>query len=397
MAAWTIVAGSVVVVLSGFDTMATLHSLEMRETIERFLDQPPGSDLGLGVDGVRSVIHGATLVASACAAAAAILGYQVLQRNRAARIGLTALAVPLFIAGLITGAFFSSLVAAASAMLWVSPAREWFAGTWRPVPREAPPSPADRSGKPGDLPPLPGPPQAGPPPPGPPQAAPPQAGPPSATGPRPTIGYGTPGAGGAPPGALPPGALPPGAPVPPPEAALAPPQGTYPHAYPGGHHLGYRPVLPPARPAAVTLACIVTWIFAGLTTVLSFAMVAMMLVDRRLLLDQMHRQSPDLVDQGISDDTLAATIVIVGTIMLIWSVLAVVLAGFAFAGRSWARLALLVCAATAGVAMLISVAAGQVVVLVPLAAAAATTFALNRPEVRTWFAQLRQLRGGMAP
>ncbi|MFT3873879.1 MAG: hypothetical protein QM714_14755 [Nocardioides sp.] len=377
MAAWTIVAGSVVVVLSGFETMAALHSLEMRETIERFLAQPPGSDLGLGVDGVRGVVHAATLVASACAAAAAILGYQVLQRNRAARIGLTALAVPLFVAGLITGAFFSSLVAAASAMLWVSPAREWFAGTWRPVPREAPPSPADRRGKPGDLPPLPGPPQAGPP-----QAGPPQAGPPLATGPRPTVGYGTPEADAAPP---------PGAPL-----SLSP-QGPYQHAYQGGHRLGYRPVLPPARPAAVTLACVVTWIFAGLTTVLSFAMVAMMLVDRRLLLDQMNRQSSDLVDQGISEDTLATTIVIVGTIMLIWSVLAVVLAGFAFAGRSWARLALLVCAATAGVAMLISVAAGQVVVLVPLAAAAATAFALNRPEVKTWFAQVRQLRGGMAP
>ena len=135
MAAWTVVVGSVVVVFMGFETMASLHTLEMREAIEKFLAESPGADLGLGVSGVRRrVIHVATLVASGCATAAAVLGYQALRRNRSARIGLTVVAIPLFLAGLATGAFFSSLVAAASAMLWLSPAREWYAGTWKPSP-----------------------------------------------------------------------------------------------------------------------------------------------------------------------------------------------------------------------------------------------------------------------
>ena len=43
------------------------------------------------------------MVAGGCAAAAAILGYHVLQRSRGARIALTVLAVPLFVSGLVTG------------------------------------------------------------------------------------------------------------------------------------------------------------------------------------------------------------------------------------------------------------------------------------------------------
>ena len=41
------------------------------------------------------------------------------------------LAVPLFVTGLVTGGFVSSVVAAAAVMLWFQPARDWFDGVVR--------------------------------------------------------------------------------------------------------------------------------------------------------------------------------------------------------------------------------------------------------------------------
>ena len=114
-----------------FDRVAGLHTLETRESVEQFLAEPPGRDLGLGVDGVLSMMRTLAMVAGGCATAAAILGYHVLQRSRSARLALTILAVPLFVAGMVTGGFVSSLVAASAVMLWFQPSRDWFDGITR--------------------------------------------------------------------------------------------------------------------------------------------------------------------------------------------------------------------------------------------------------------------------
>ena len=111
---WLTMVGSVAVVALVFDRLAGLNSLETRQAVEKFLAEPPGSDLGVGVDGVLSVIRTLSMVAAGCATAAAILGYQVLRRSRSARLALTVLAVPLFVAGMVTGGFVSSLVAASA-------------------------------------------------------------------------------------------------------------------------------------------------------------------------------------------------------------------------------------------------------------------------------------------
>src|SRR3546814_13983746 len=73
-------------------------------------------------------INIAARVAGASAAAAAILGIFVLQRDKPARIGLSVAAVPLFLAGLVAGGFLSSLVAVCAVMLWTKPSRDWFNG-----------------------------------------------------------------------------------------------------------------------------------------------------------------------------------------------------------------------------------------------------------------------------
>jgi len=140
MAAWLIMGGSALVVLTVFERVAGLHSLETRQSVQTFLSEPPGDSLGLGVSGVLDALQVLCMVAAGCATAAAILGYQVLQRSRSARLALTLLALPLFVTGLVSGGFLSSVVAASAAMLWVQPARDWFNG----VVREPRPEPAGR-------------------------------------------------------------------------------------------------------------------------------------------------------------------------------------------------------------------------------------------------------------
>ena len=80
------------------------------------------------------------MIAAGCATAAVILGYQVLRRSRTARIGLTVLAVPLLFSGMVTGGFLSSIVVACALLLWLQPARDWFAG--RAAPRPPGPGPS---------------------------------------------------------------------------------------------------------------------------------------------------------------------------------------------------------------------------------------------------------------
>ena len=76
-----------------------------------------------------------------------MLGYHVLQRSRPARLGLSVLALPLFFGGLATGGFLTSLVVAATVLLWLGPSRAWFDGT--PLPGAGPPRLAREQQRPG--------------------------------------------------------------------------------------------------------------------------------------------------------------------------------------------------------------------------------------------------------
>jgi hypothetical protein len=140
LAGWLIMVGSVFALGLVVQRLAGLHTLENLQAIERFLSKPPGSDLGVSTDTVVTTLRTLLMVTAGCATAAGILGYQVLRRSRSARTAVTVLAVPLFLAGMVTGGFVTSVVAASAAILWLQPARSWFDGT-APPERATSPSP----------------------------------------------------------------------------------------------------------------------------------------------------------------------------------------------------------------------------------------------------------------
>ncbi|HYF73984.1 MAG TPA: hypothetical protein VD864_14235, partial [Nocardioides sp.] len=69
-AAWLIMVGSAIVVAMVFDRVGALHTLETRESVEKFLDEPPGSGLSVGVDGIITLLRVTSMVAAGCATAA---------------------------------------------------------------------------------------------------------------------------------------------------------------------------------------------------------------------------------------------------------------------------------------------------------------------------------------
>ena len=311
LAGWLTMVGSVIVVLLVFDQVSGLHTIETRESVEQFLAEPPGRDLGVDVDGVLSIMRTLALVAAGCATAAAILGWHVLKRSRSARLALTILAAPLFVTGMVTGGFVSSVVAASAVMLWLQPSRDWFDG----ITRQPAPAPAPAAAV---------------------QAAPA----------RPTVA-----------------------------------------------------VPPVARPSAVTWACVLTWVGSGVTTLGAIASGVLLALQPDALLDQVHEQSPELDAQGISDELLIGVTIAMLAGFVAWAVAAAVVAFFVLRGHEWARITLIVSAATAGAVFLLGSVLGAFLLALVLATCAMTVLFLIRPEVRAWSASARgqQPPAGAAP
>ena len=325
MAGWMIMLGSAFVVVTGYEVISGLRSLQSREAIEKFLSEPPGDGLGLSVESALSIMHVSAMVAAGCATAAGVLGFHILRRHRGARIALTVLAVPLFLTGIVTGGFMSSLVAVASVMLWLQPARDWFDGKATPPPVQRAPE------------------QQKPvwPPPVPPSEQPP-------ADPRAFDGFGK---------------------------TLTAPVGTGPAT----------PASDVRRPDSLVVAAIVTWVFAGFALISSVIGIVVVASSPDLLLDRIAEQNPDLASQGVTDTTLIASTYFMGAVTIAWSALACVCAGLMLRRSARAALALMILAAfTALLCVVASLA--SVVLALPALAAVVVVALLRRPDARAWFA-----------
>lgn len=331
-----VVGGAVGVVFSVAEQLAGLSSLETRERVAELLSAQPGSDLGLSVtaalDGLRVVL----MVLAGCATAAGVLGFHALRGSTGARLGLSILAVPIFIGGLAVGGILTALVAAGAALMWSGPSAYWFRG--EPVP-EVPTRPRDRGDQ--GAPPLP-------------VRRPGASRPPEAPGSTLT-------------------AAPPAAPSTDPFAPGAP-----------------QPVAP-RRPDALVWACVLTWAFSVLAAVVMGASAVLVATSPDLVVEEMQRQGNDLGEVGV--DAITETVYLSAAVVVGWSLLASLFAVLAFRGVAWGRSGLLASAAVAAVVCLLGVVA-TVVLALPAGAALATVVLLNRPDVRAW---CRGTRGQMQP
>ncbi len=341
-----IMFSSLIVLLSAWERVSTLRSLETQQSIREFLAEAPFSSLGLDAAGATDLLRVTCLVAAACACATAILGWYVRKPDRSARLGLSIFAAPVFLTGLVAGGLAGSFVAAGAAMLWVMPAREWFAtGRWTPPspPPEKDPQarrtpfagrggPLDRSR---------------------------DSSPPTPSG-SPTAS------------------------APPPAAR---PFGEHRPDHVGATHDEHPPrhdQLLHARPGAMVAAFVITVVTAGGLLTLSLLWLAIAGLSPEFLRSVLEQQQPDLFDDGLTFGELRSTLLAYAVSFVVWCLVALTLSGFAMARRDWARRGLMVMAALSAGGCLVLVTATPLVVI-PAAAAVATVVCLRRIEVRQWF------------
>lgn len=329
-----IIGGSIFVVLAAWQRVSTLHTLEAQEQLGRMLGD---ADYGLTVDGLATALRITCLVGAGAATASAILGFQVFKRSTSARIVLTALSPLLFLGGLATDQFLAPLALAGIALLWLQPTRDWYSGRpWvqRHEERRAARLAAMRS-----------------------------SGPTAAEGTtRPD-----------------PFAVPPAAPPAPPASPVT---DRFPQPAPTGP--APRQARAP-RPPGVTAACVLAWV-TSTAVVAGLALSALRFAgDSDEVYADMMSQQPDMLEaSGLTESGLLAAVLVTIGGLVVWALIAIVLAGLTFVGHNWARVTLVVSAACAGTLTLVMcVAAPFLVVMVLLIATAG--WLLLRPEVTAWF------------
>lgn len=368
MAGGFVIGGSVLLVLSVFDTITGLRSVEMREEVTKVLSSPTGKGLGLSVGEALSVMRVGLMIAAACAAAAVVLGVYALQRNRAARVALSVLAVPILLTSPLSGGLLGALVAAAVLMLWSGQARDWFAG--RPI-RELQPvgsrqsagqasrgsSDTSSRGARGQAPPPKSRPESNPAsgqdtthhPETPTASSLSTTG--SSTDPVPTSGFGERAA----------------------TAAPGPDTGWLP---PG--HAQAAPVT--EMPPGVKIACIVTWVFSGFVALL-YAVMLVVLVSAQDRVVEFVVASAEWRRADLEQDLLVPVLWVGCLLFLGWALGACLLAWFTWRRHNWARYLLV---ASAAVALVAGFFAFPLAVVHQLAAVV-TIVALFSSPVREWF------------
>lgn len=396
MGAWVAVVGCALLVLTLFDEVARLRTVEYRDAIDDFLSTPPGNGLGLESTQVVELMHWLMLFSGAVAAAALVLAVYVLQRSRAARVGYTIAAVAIVLTAPVSGGLAPVLVAFAAIMLWTKPARDWFAGVPAKRPRASDRATGQRTPNPrveGSVmssesdsqdqpePRMPEDPAGRPTPPptqgfGTPVAG--QQGAPGQPGPSYPPGYPAAGPAGQPPHGEPPhyGQQP--------SYGQPPPYGYPPQPYPYGGPS--RPMGGAERPVTVTAAAWITWALSGLTILFFVLMGLFLAVAGDQVMDQVRDElakDPNFQDFDVATDQVLAAFWVMAVLMVFWAVVAIVLGWFAYRGVNWARITLVV---SSSVALLVSLATFPVGLLHTLGAGAVIAL-LFAGGANDWYAR----------
>jgi hypothetical protein len=385
MAGGLAIGGSIFLLLSVFETLGRIGSVEMRETVTETLTSGGADGMGLGVDQTLTAMQVGLSVAAVCAAVTLVSGVFVLSKHQGARIALTVATVPIFFTSFFTGTVMAVLVFAAALLLWSGPARDWFAG--RPV-RQAPERPqrGDDAERPDPFRHDPrssgtgsgsgsGTPQGE-------HHAPPPAPVPSVSTastsvlPPPTQGYGEQQAGQQQAGQQQAGQQP---------YAPPPGYGAYPDPTAPGGPWSSTPGPDTRAPTSVRIAAILTWVGSGVVLLLG---LPLLVVQFYAQLDTLGAEVNEVMggQQGeVPRSMLEASIWVLVVILGLWAVSAAVLAWLTLRRHDWARYLLLVSAGVTAVAGLLALPAG---LLLQVPAVIAFVLLL-RPESRQWFSERR--------
>lgn len=333
VAGWSVAIASAFLLVSVFDALGSLHSVATRDQIAQAIDSGNLKGLGISVAEVLDVKRWALYVTAVSAVVTGILGAFALQRDKAARIGLTLAAVPIVLAVPLTESFLAMLVGAGTVVMWSRPARDWFAG--RPIsPRE----PRPVAARP-DVPPPPRP------------DVPDPWIPPAAEGhlgePAPFAGWG---------------------------------------AVPGAASWGSQQPVAPAvspRPRQVRIACVATWILSGITALGYLAVLVVISIDQQSLIDRV-KENPSW--DSSYDDNLIVTAAVAGSIIfLLWCAVVSVVAVFTWRGATWAWIVHLISTGVAGLVTVVALPLG----LIPLAVLGWVFGMLLSRPARNWFTSRR--------
>jgi hypothetical protein len=133
-------------------------------------------------------------------------------------------------------------------------------------------------------------------------------------------------------------------------------------------------------------ACVLTWVLSAMTALVMGLSAVVIALEPDLVFDEIRRQDPDFSAQGVTGRMVQVATYVTAGVTVVWALAAVVLAVFVLRRSGWARIALLVSAACAGVTCLVA-SLGSVLMVVPAFGCAVTFSLLLRPEVRAWFAR----------
>ncbi|RLV47829.1 hypothetical protein D9V37_17045 [Nocardioides mangrovicus] len=301
-------AASLAMLLSVGSLLARWHTVDLRQAVEEFLSRGSGRTLNIGVDQALSLARAGLMVLGAVSAAILVFAFFAARRDKGARIAMTVLAVPLVVCGLWVDFFLTGFIVAATVMLWSAPARDWYAGR---TPR--PPAPQ-----------------------------------------TPSLGPGTPDSQFS--SAAPSAVADQGSPASPLGQTPPPYVGSY-----GDPGLSGAPTLqarPAGRPRQVSAACLTTWVFAALVSVLMVIAVASLgSAQVRRQFRQALADNPQAGELGITVHQLQVASAVVCLLLVVWAGLAALVAVLVWRRRAWARVVLVVSAVGAGgLALLCSVA-----------------------------------------
>ncbi len=107
-----------------------------------------------------------------------------------------------------------------------------------------------------------------------------------------------------------------------------------------------------------------------------------------MLFDEVYRQNPALADADLSRSDLTTAVYAMAGVVVVWAVVASVVAVLAFRGSNGGRLGLVVSSALAAGLFLVT-AVTSLVMALAAGGCVATVVLLSRPEVRRWYAERR--------